>query len=210
MNKIYDWRELKLQSMDLILCSGNYRMSKAIQYFQRLTGAPPQAAYISHVAALASTPQQPDYGNSQLLQVQESTTLNKWADQEGVQVNWLPEWLANYNGVVFVRKLDFVRNAAFQAGDYDFWNEHKNDPYESGVPGTVELLLAGLRLHRFVPWYQPLQTKALHCTELVSERVGFHGLWDKVIFPNRMPPWLWYDMIDDWLTCPIGKIIRIK
>jgi len=206
--KIHDWRELNLQSMDLILCAGNSNMSRRIQKFQRLTGAPKEFAKFSHVAGV-------DYWTETGgIHVQESTTINKWAYKTGVQRNPMDDWLENYDGEVFVRKLDFTRPEAFKLDEVDFWYDHCNDEYESGIPGALELLLCGLRLHRYVRWinpdYVPKFTSEPHCTELQALRLKYHGLLEESEPVNRMPPWVWCEEIDELLRCDISELICIK
>lgn len=207
-DKIYDWQELNLQSMDLILCAGNSTMSRRIQKFQRLTGAPKEFAKFSHVAGV-------DKCEFDLtLHVQESTTLNKWAGKSGVQINPFDEWLKNYDGEVYVRNLDFTRSDNFHYCEAEFWLDHDDDEYESGIPGTLELLLCGLRLHRYVrkfnPDYTPKFTTQPHCTELQAKRLKVHSLLEESAVINRMPPWVWCEEIDDMLRCDVGELIKIK
>lgn len=207
-DKIYDWKELELQSLDKILCAGNSKMSRRIQKFQRLTGSPKEYAKFSHVAGVGVC----QYMGS--LNVQESTTLNKWAGKSGVQINPMGEWLRNYDGEVFVRKMDFTRTAMFHEEDAVFWEDHKDDPYENGIAGNMELLLCGLRLHRFVRWinpdYTPTFTDSPHCTEHEAKRTQYHDLmaYDEPI--SRLPPWMWCEEVDDLFRCDIGPLIRIK
>lgn len=221
-DKIYDWRKLNLQGLDILLCAGKMKLSGRIQTFQRFAGAPKIAAKISHAAGLV------DFSSvtgSNMIEnifsmdglfVEESTTLNKWSGRKGVQVNPFKPWLANYNGKVYVRKLNFVRNAHFVRRDMLFWEKHKNDDYENGIPGAMELFLCGLRLHRFVralPFmgeWTPAFTDDPHCTELKALRLRFHQLWNRWVITNRMPPWLWWKEIDKWLMVPISEPIRIK
>jgi len=207
MKKISDWRTLGLQSGDLILCAGNGKWSKRIQKVQKYTGAPKEFAGITHVAGYVDEEQSEHSG---LAEVMESTTLNEFAGKRGVQKNPMCLWLPNYDGEVYVRKMDFTRDATFYDKDEWFWDDHKDDDYENGIPGGLELLLCALRLHRFVPWYTPMATKELHCGELIAHRLERHNLWNKVIMANRMPPWVWCELIDKWLKCPIGPMIRIK
>lgn len=207
VDMITDWRTLNLQSLDIILCSGNGSLSKKIQWFQRLMGAEPEAAMLSHVASVDDTI---------IPAVMESTTLNKWADKTGVQINPLSEWLDNYDGRVWVRQLDFVRTVDFRHEDYRFWLKHKNDKYENGIPGYLELLLCGMRLHRYVrkipcmAYYTPKFTTEPHCTELNAKRILAHDLWSRPIAINRMPPYIWQSIIDNWLKVPIGPMVLIK
>jgi hypothetical protein len=181
-------------------------MSNRIRTFQRLTGAPEEAAKITHVAGVFQ-----QYPNSCLHRVQESTTLNTFSGEKGVQMSWLDEWLPEYDGEVYVRKMDFIRNDNFFEEDFSFWVRHKDDPYESGIMGNLELLLCGLRLHRYMPGnYSIPATKNPHCSELKALRINHHGLWRGLVHMNRMPPWMWWFKIDDLLNCPISKPIRIK
>jgi hypothetical protein len=209
--KIHDWKKLGLQSGDLILCAGNGKMSKRIAKVQQYTGAPKEFAKFTHVAGITKYRHSPDKNNlGNALMVEESTTLNEYSGKRGVQRDFLIPWLPNYNGEVYVRKLDFYRHLDFYDKDEWFWNNHKDDDYESGIPGGLEMLLCALRLHRFIPWYTPMATKEIHCTELIAKRLDHHKLWNRVIVPNRMPPWVWCALIDKWLNCPIGQLIRIK
>jgi len=207
-DKIYEWKTLNLQSMDLILCAGNSKMSRRIQKFQRLTGSPKEFAKFSHVAGVDV------WQLTGGVHVQESTTLNKWAFKAGVQRNPMGEWLSNYDGEVYVRKMDFTRTISFYVEEDVFWENHKGDPYESGIPGTLELLLCGLRLHRYVRWvnpkYTPRFTSQPHCTELQAKRLMLHGLFPDDTVINRLPPWVWCEEIDDMLRCDISELIRIK
>ncbi len=202
--KIHDWRELNLQSLDIILCAGNSNMSRRIQKFQRLTGAPKEYSKFSHVAGIDV------WQETGGVHVQESTTLNEWACKKGVQRNPMDDWLLNYDGEVYVRKLDFTRTSTFIFDDEELWLEHRGNPYESGIPGGLELLLCALRLHRFIPWYTPIETKKLHCTELQAKRMRKHGIlsWEEPT--NRLPPWVWCEEIDDMLRCNISELIQIK
>lgn len=201
---IHDWQDLNLQSLDIVLCAGLSKFSKAIYKFQLLTGVLEEEAQITHVAGISGR---------HSTYVQEATTLN-WNGKKGVQANSIEPWLEHYNGKVYVRKLAFERTKKFYRNDWGFWEAHKNDKYENGIPGVLELLLAGFRMHRYVRKvfknYTPRFTSEPHCTEYDAKRIGEHELWNKVIFPNRMPPHLWVSEIDKWLKCPIGEITRIK
>jgi hypothetical protein len=192
--------------MDLILCKGKSRASRTIQKFQEYTGAEGEAAGLSHVAGA-----QAQFG---LTDVQESTTFNKWADKKGVQCNPMWAWLPNYDGEVYVRRLDFCRTEVFHDEDLRFWIRNCDQPYESGIPGSLELLLCGLRLHRYVrrffPDYTPRFTSEPHCTELQAKRLKYHDLMGDGVAINRLPPWIWWNAIDHYITCPVSKPIRIK
>ena len=201
---IHDWKELGLQSGALLLCAGESRASKGIVKVQELAGAPKSASMITHVASVDKLSPFAD------LMVQESTTLNEYVNKKGVQRNWLDEWLRHYDGWVWARKMEFERDDKFYATDRKFWEEHKDDPYESGIPGAFELFFCVMRLHRFIPWYTPMKTKELHCTELVSKRLQAQGLLDMSLNINRLPPWMWKSEIDKHLHCGVGEMLRIK
>ena len=207
-NKITDWRTLGLRSLDLILCSGNGKLSKRIQRFQRLGGAPKDEAVMSHLAGVKIWRGYPTP------YVQESTTCNKWANQSGVQDNNIVPWLENYNGKVWVKQLVFERMDKFVMKDRNFWMEHCDDPYESGIMGGLELALCGLRLDRFVRMisknYEPLRTKSPHCTEFEAMRLRYHQLISKYILLNRLPPWYWVSEIDKYLKCEVKPLVMIK
>ncbi len=216
MSKIItDWHELDLQSMDIILCAGNSKMSGRIEKFQRFTGAPKSEAKITHVAGL----QWVNHDNTptdRWLAVQESTTLNKWSGKSGVQRSGFERWLACYDGEVFLKQLDFIRTGQFYRAEMVFWQEHQFDKYENGIPGYLELLLCGMRLHRYVrkipcmAYYTPKFTTEPHCTELNAKRILAHDLWSRPIAINRMPPYIWQSIIDNWLKVPIGPMVLIK
>jgi hypothetical protein len=178
-------------------------MSKSIRKFQKYTGAKGQAMNITHVAEVV-------YGNY----VYESTTMNKWAGKSGVQVNPFDQWLANYNGDVYVRKWDFEVNGEYLCQENEFMQDHRDDKYENGIPGALELFLCGLRLHRYVrrffPDYTPKFTSQPHCNELIGKKKKFHGQLSEEAVPNRMPPWIWWEKIDELATVPIGQPIMIK
>jgi hypothetical protein len=214
MSKIYDWRDMNLQSLDLILCKGKSKLSRYIQKTQEFAGADKADAEFTHVAAVKRPMFDSHwfdltFSNTGIF-VQESTTLNKFSGKKGVQLSHFGLWLKNYNGEVYIRKLDFTRSVDFHHKDDVFWFKVKGTPYESGIPGGIELLLCALRLHRYIPWYTPMKSKELHCTELNSERMDCHELWECQIQPNRMPPHIWPSLIDDSLRCDIGELVRIK
>ena len=182
---------MELKSLDILLCAGNSSLSRKIRWFQRLTGAPKDEANITHVAAI--------YNDC----VQESTILNKFCNKSGVQTNPSPEWLANYDGDVYVRQLMLPRTIDFKIKDDEFWEKHKDDDYESGIPGYLELLLCGLRIGK------SLQTKELHCTELVGKRLVHHGLMDYLAV-HKLPPWYWFSKIEKLINVPMTKPKKIK
>lgn len=208
MEEIVDYKTLSLQRFDIILCSGNGKLSQHIKTFQRYTGAKEPAADISHVARIYKGYE------GQSPRILEATTLNKFSGQEGVQMNAIDKWLPAYDGKVYVKQLLFRRVPIMLTRDSEFWLQHYRDKYEHGIPGVLELLLCGLRLNQHVkklfPNYKPSATNRMHCTEIVSLSLAHQELWKYPVAPNRMPPYMWWSNVDPWLTVPVKKIIRIK
>ena len=212
---ITDYRELGLQSLDIVLCSGNSRMSKAIKTMQKLAGAKGEAAELSHVGGIAGGIQRT--GNYiDELEMQESTTINSFEDGNirGVQRNDFDKWLNYYDGRVWVRKLDFERESDFLFQDHKFWHKHRDDPYESGIMGSLELLLCVARLDKVIRtvWkdYTPLQTKDPHCSEHQAERMQANNILFESLPTNKLPPHLWWSWIGRCIKVPVGEPIRIK
>ena len=207
MLKVHNWQDIGLQSLDIILGAGNGKWSRRIRRFQRIMGAPPEMAKMTHVAGIA--------GKRNTL-VQESTTLNAWRNKRGVQASNIEPWLKHYNGEVYVRKLDFERTDDYFRNDWGFWEVHKDDDYENGIMGGLELLLAGLRFHRYIrkvfPNYVPPATTQPHCSEHQANRMGEHQIWNETgkIVSSRLPPHLWWSDIDKLLDVPISEPIQIK
>ncbi len=202
--KIHNWRELNLQSLDRLLCVGHSKFSRYIYKTQKIVGYSEEESRITHVAGVDVC----EYDET--LHVQESTTLNEFSGKKGVQINGFEPWIDNYNGEVYVKKLDFTRNAEFYKIEDSFWLKHKDDPYESGIPGGFELLMCVLGVHRYIPYYTPMSTKELHCSDEYAMRVDAHCLWEKRIFPNRMPPAMWLNTVDEIQRCDVSELIRIK
>jgi len=235
MSKIIDYQTLQLQSLDISICSGEGDLSKRIQYLQKLKGIQKPAAEISHSAAIVKIPKEKALLlnvplDSDNLYVTETTTLNKWCGKKGLQINSFQEWLRNYNGRVWVRKLDFTRTADFDTELVKFIFQHLQDPksqkYESGIPGLLELILCEFGIKKSI-----LQTAELHCTEWVAELLKRFKLLFDYVSSNRMPPCEWWDDInvitgftilcskiydirqsslDLFIRAPISKPIRIK
>ena len=227
MSKITDYRTLNLNSLDVLLCSGNGKLSEHIKWLQRLKDIDSPAANVSHAAAIVKWPFEliagcyPDIDN---LYVTETTTLNSWCGKKGLQVNGFKKWLDNYNGEVYVRKLDFERTEKFQNKLIAFILQHLNDPkaskYENGIPGLLELLLCEIGIKTSI-----LNTAELHCTEWVSELLKEFKLLADVISNNRMPPFEFWPKIcrntkdatrcrnsslDQNMLMPISEPVRIK
>lgn len=204
------YAELCLQSLDIILTEGNGRLSKAIQTTQKLRGAPKEEARVSHVAAIIK------HDNN--LFVQESTTFNKWANKKGVQENPLEQWLDNYDGHVWVKRLNFMRTSYTCYTDWKFWSEFGNMPYENGIAGFFELLWCGLQFNttikKWFPNWKPMPTEEPHCAELVGWRLSTHGLLTSKFYRqqsfNRLPPWFWVSEIDKYINVPVKPLVQIK
>jgi len=173
----------ELKTGALLLCEGNSSMSKKIQWFNRLTGVKGEAAKLSHIATfLYISPQLAlKLGlNFSGCAVMESTTLNKWADKSGFQINPFDDWLINYNGNVRARNI--TGHNWSSNGIYDFIKDQTGKPYESGIPGFWELLLCGLKLHKFT------NDKMLECAESSIMFMQRNGIFDTNQLANNFPP----------------------
>ena len=228
-DKITDWRTLNLQSLDILLCSGNGSMSRKIQWLQRLRGFKRPAADTSHAATIVTMD---DFSAFTLsvpadplgLYVSETTTLNSWTvpPKKGLQINSFDEWLKNYNGKVWIRQVQFGRTENFNRELIRYIFTHLRDPkaqkYESGIPGLFELLLCELGIKKAI-----LETAELHCTEWVSELLREFKILANVYSGNRLPPCEWWphirrrqhaddkrSLIDMQALVKIDEPIRIK
>ncbi len=197
-----------LKSCDIILCSGNGSLSRKIRWFNRVTGVKGPAADLSHVAMYADI-----VCNGAVF---ESTTLNEFSSKTGVQENEFSRWLRHYNGKVWVRKFDFDRTLEFENQFRCFIHNHLGDKYEHGIAGYAELLLAGLRLDRYIRmlWkpYRPLSTRSPHCSELDVTALQFMDLCKMTAIPSRMPPstfWPGQDL-DTYLKVKLGPPEKLK
>ncbi len=207
---ITDWHSLNLQSYDIILCAGNGKMSRLIQHYNRVIGVDGEAATISHVAMY--------YHGAFLHAGQrrplcfESTTLNKWAGKEGVQLNSFQKWLDNYDGKVYIRKLDFERTAFHIKRLDSFTLSQIGMPYESGIPGKIELLFTGMSIPIFSQWRK--RTIEIHCSENNVEALQYGKLYLPTVYPNKMPPFEFWNggRFETFLLKPIeiGEAVRIK
>jgi len=183
---------------DLILCSGNGRLSKAIKTAQRIMPRGRmlgrEACEISHVAMYVEG------------QVFEATTLNKWCGKKGVQMNPYEDWITHYDGRVWLVPLIGLPFGESFAGLQRELNDDAcmymhakrlcGMAYESGIPGALELLLAGIEWRWFRSLFKldnRLGTKTtLHCTEavtLVLKAANMLGMVNE----HKMPPMEWWD-----------------
>lgn len=200
---------------DILLCAGQGSLSKRIAKFQKFfTRASQQEAAVTHAARVFGGT------SSYALMVMESTTLNTIDGEarRGVQINPFLRWLAAYNGQVYLKKLSFERTVLYHIKENAFWTEHKDRPYENGIPGAMELFLCGLQFNttikHFFPDWKPRPTTEPHCTELVGANLEYHNHLTDQFFRehslNRLPPWFWVHRIDKYLTPPVSPLIRLK
>lgn len=162
---------------DILLCSGESKLSKRIKWFNRVCGVKGMAAEITHGAEGAFNQQ-----------VFESTTLNEWCDKSGVQLNPFDEWLEHYNGRVWIRRRTI--HLAPVNRRVRIWAKQKQlvgTPYEHGIPGYWELALC---IPRWNIWNK---TGYIHCTQAIVEADKDAGLCDMYVNSSNMPPWtLWH------------------
>ena len=173
--------------MDIILCSGNGFLSKRIISFNKLVGLDYPSRMISHYAQMG-------WDNF----VTESTSLNKWANKKGKQANFWEEWLDNYDGRVWVRKTMFDPEEYKQLIQMYDMNTFAT-PYESGIPGAIELYLAGRGIGKIKP------TTNLHCSEDGTKKHKLFGFIDKNLLDYILSPaqYWYYGRFDD-------EVLKIK
>jgi hypothetical protein len=185
LNNIMIERGLSMLTGDLLLCSGNGAMSRRIaktqELFAKVQGRPELidsgATQMTHVAGIV-------FDNL----VFESTTLNTWCGKKGVQINQFRPWLRNYDGKVWVRR---VRHMVFSQSERLTYEAAKltGTPYESGIPGALELLYSGIPNSWLARRLE--QTTKLHCSE--SWAIALHNA---ALIPghdvaNKLPPMEW-------------------
>jgi len=166
---------MKINTGDIILCSGNGFYSTRIKRFNRIVGVKGQAAEITHVAEI--------HDEHSLF---EATTLNLYNDKSGVQINEFEEWLENYNGKVWIRRREIYIDAARK------WIRHKQlklvgTPYENGIPGAIELLLCIPR------WNFWSKEGHVHCSQGVVMTDRYAGLVTCNINSSNTPPFTFWD-----------------
>lgn len=188
---------------DIILCEGNGFISRRIKAYNRIVmGVEGPAAGISHVAMIGPYE---DY-------VFEATTLNEFSGKKGVQYNPYAEWLWHYNGHVWIRE---QKEGAIKPRQIQLmsWCMEKLEgiPYENGVPGCLELLLAGIS----IPWLsneiaQRLATQNnLHCSEADARVLKMGSILPITTRANKLPPCLWWGSITE-LDKYYYKPVQIK
>lgn len=213
---------IPLQDCDILICQGKSWLSRKIAWTQKLKGYPLPDRNSTHVAmvvrlnmnevkrleSLCGCFINADHNN---LYVFETTTLNKWANKKGLQINPFGEWLKNYNGTVGVRRLDFDRTETRKCL-MKFITQHladkKYSKYENGILGGLELLMCVLGGGGTI-----IETNSIHCSEIVAECLK--ALWlmksdSSVRKNNRMPPAQWVSRIDEYMQIPISKMETLK
>ena len=175
---------------DIYLCSGNGPLSRLIiRYNEVVLKMDGPASKLSHVAMCG-----PDATH-----VFEATTLNKWADKEGVQTNPYCQWIENYDGKVWIRELISNRFSAAQIEKMHYkMKSFIGRDYEHGIPGMLELAFVGWQIPGLSSWWREhLKTKTdLHCSEADAEVLQSAGLLPGYR-PNKLPPCVWWDCIGE-------------
>jgi hypothetical protein len=188
-----------MKTGDIILCSGTGPLSQLIIKYNRvvmkMTGP---AAEISHVAMIGPRD----------TEVFEATTLNKWCNKKGVQINDFEEWLFYYPGRVWIREscilgtgesamdsITSVMRIRMQAEMCKLIGKS----YESGIPGALELAFVGLDIPWLSEWWRLhlRTTKYVHCSEVDALLLQAGGVLPATARPNKLPPCLWWDLIPE-------------
>lgn len=191
-----------MRTGDIILCSGNGFLSRRIiGYNKKILHMTGTAAELSHVAMIGPTD-----GD-----VFEATTVNSWADggqgKRGVQANPFLSWIHNYDGIVWIREQNHNLTGAMRVRMQSRMCQLIGTPYEHGIPGLLELTLAGIR----IPWLsnavaQKLRTTdAVHCSEADGDVLRYAGVFHSEVRINKIPPCLWWDTLmalDDYYDAP--------
>ena len=128
-NKLDNNTELNIDNLetgDMILFNGNYFLSKIIEYFTN--------SLYSHVAVVIKNP---NFNNKQLqgIYILESGSENSkdpenYRHKFGVQLTKLEEKLADYNGQLYIRKLECIRDQSFYNKIIQIHSDVHNLPYD--------------------------------------------------------------------------------
>lgn len=176
---------MKETNLSFLLCKGYGSLSKRIITYNHLMHVPEPANQISHVAMKYHSD-----GNTLNSFVFEATTLNEWCGKKGVQSNDFNNWIKNYNGEVWERKI---------LSTYDIYSYNVviamsrqiGKEYESGIPGVLELLLCGVEWNWFREKYDTenkLRTKKLHCSETAVIVCKELNIMKPEAVANKLPP----------------------
>ena len=217
---------------DLLLCSGNGIMSNTIIAMNQLQAFKETvrdgtvikkwlfdqfksdlSLQLSHLALAVSITNAEHEANPQLWHylphpgryVFESTTSNtEWSGVCGVQVNEYYKWLREYDGRAWIRNLSPVSRPDNIKVITDMVNMI-GIPYESGIPGLLEL---GLTFNNDIR----IDTPELHCTEAGIVINKLHHLFKTEIDAHKMPPCYFGNgrEIEQLVTCEISKMKQLK
>jgi hypothetical protein len=166
---------------------------------QKLWGAQEPTCLTTHVACIitlhdAVAEAMGLFIDPDKLYVVETTTLNKWANKRGLQINSYEEWLINYQGEVYLHHWAFERSDRFNQDAVKSVFQKLQDPklqkYESGILGGLELLLCVCGFKKAV-----IETAELHCTELVAMLLKEFKILVDIVSNNRIPPFEWWPEI---------------
>ena len=204
---------MELKTFDILLCAGNGKFSRIIQRMNKIAGYTGVEASISHVAMVLKTSEKIFGGGGAtypVMAVFESTTRNKWCGKSGVQINPYSQWLRNYDGAVYVRKV-----RCMPADDVAEWMASQvGRPYENGLGGLLELATAYLPMNRtrLGRWLQgKMKTIEPHCSEIDAECLQKFGLMTKNVNPSKLPPAFWYGTgLDDIMTVAVDDPILVS
>lgn len=174
-------------------------------------------ASISHVAMVLNCKitDFPDHhpaliDSSYFTYVFESTTRNKWCGKSGVQINPYGDWLLNYDGEVYARRVHCMPIE----GAAKWMASQVGRPYESGLGGLLELATTYLPMNRtrLGRWLQgKMKTIEPHCSEIDAECLQKFGLMTKNVNPSKLPPPIWFgNGLDNIMNCKINKPELIK
>ena len=159
-------------------------MSDGIRAYQRVfcRDVCDEAHRLSHVAAVGLTRSPTIY---------ETTTYNQWCNKRGAQENFAQDFLDNYDGDVWLRELEIPLSTKVVLYRHAIYTS-ANMPYENGIPGTFELLLAGIQWDWFAPIAKHFQTKNPHCSERVANVMKAAGMLPADTRTNKLPPCEWW------------------
>lgn len=218
-----DGHLIELSAGDILLCSGNGRLSGGIQKYQEIAlrlgvlrvndlGLNWAVTLsLSHVAAISGG-----------RMVAEATTVNKWAigpdgkPKRGYQLNPFERWIENYDGRVWVRKL-FTPGVGWA---FDYMTELTMQDeaivgtrYENGIPGCSELFFCAFDFLRG-PAVKRLQTVSIHCTEGRGNIMQNCDMLSRKVRTNKLPPCMWgtggkvdQNMINGFM---LGPMVALK
>ncbi len=116
-----------LQTGDMILFNGNYFLSRIIEY---ITGS-----IYSHAAIIIKNPNflGEQYQGTYIIEsgYEDKKDVENNRYKFGVQLTNFEELLKNYNGKIYVRKLNCERNQDFYQKIIDFHSDVHNLPYDT-------------------------------------------------------------------------------